>query len=160
MLPPAPVVLAYGVGVDSTALLVELDARGQRPDLVLTADTGVEKPATYAYLDVIRPWMDERGIAHELVRYQPKRFKHWPPYYSLLEMALTNATLPSKSMGGSSCSLKYKGTFAKSHCGSGMPASRAPRPICAPIPRRSCRFSRRTAHLPSSPGASSRHPMP
>lgn len=108
MEPLPPVVLAYGVGVDSTALLVELEARGQRPDLVLTADTGVEKPATYAYLDVIRPWMDERGIAHELVRYQPKRFKHWPPYYSLLEMALTNATLPSKSLGGSSCSLKYK----------------------------------------------------
>ena len=80
MVPPPPVVLAYGVGVDSTALLVELEARGQRPDLVLTADTGVEKLATYAYLDVIRPWMTERGVHHELVRYQPKRFKHWPPY--------------------------------------------------------------------------------
>ena len=103
--PPAPVVLAYGVGVDSTALLIEKVARGDRIDLVLTADTGVEKPATYAYLDVIRPWMDARGIRHEIVSYLPKRFKHWPPYYGLLEMCLTNATLPSKSMGGSSCSL-------------------------------------------------------
>lgn len=103
-----PVVLAYGVGVDSTALLVELVDRGQPPDLILTADTGVEKPATYAYLDVIGPWIAAHGIRHEVVRYQPKRFKHWPPYYSLLEMCLTNATLPSKSMGGSSCSLKYK----------------------------------------------------
>lgn len=107
-LPPPPVVLAYGIGVDSTALLVELVARGQKPDLVLSADTGVEKPATYAYLDVIRPWMDAHGIRHELVSYTPKRFKHWPPYYGLLEMCLTNATLPSKSLGGSSCSLKYK----------------------------------------------------
>ena len=107
-LPPPPTVLAYGVGVDSTALLIELASRGTPPDLVLTADTGVEKPETYAYLDVIRPWMDARGIRHELVSYTPKRFKHWPPYYSLLEMALTNATLPSKSLGGSSCSLKYK----------------------------------------------------
>jgi hypothetical protein len=104
----APTVLAYGVGVDSTALLVELTERGTPPDLVLTADTGVEKPATYAYLDVIGPWMAARGLRHEIVRYTPKRFKHWPPYYSLLEMALTNATLPSKSLGGSSCSLKYK----------------------------------------------------
>ena len=103
-----PVVLAYGMGVDSTALLVELTARGEPPDLVLTADTGVEKPATYAYLDVIGPWMRDRGIRHEIVSYTPKRFKHWPPYYSLLEMCLTNATLPSKSLGGSSCSLKYK----------------------------------------------------
>ena len=107
-LPPAPVVLAYGVGVDSTALLIEKVARGERIDLVLTADTAVEKPATYAYLDVIRPWMDARGIRHEIVSYIPKRFKHWPPYYGLLEMCLTNATLPSKSLGGSSCSLKYK----------------------------------------------------
>ncbi|MBB3349414.1 hypothetical protein FHY02_003905 [Sphingomonas sp. BK069] len=75
---------------------------------MLSADTGVEKPATYAYLDVIRPWMDAHGIRHELVSYTPKRFKHWPPYYGLLEMCLTNATLPSKSLGGSSCSLKYK----------------------------------------------------
>jgi len=75
---------------------------------VLSADTGVEKPATYAYLDVIRPWMDAHDIRHELVSYTPKRFKHWPPYYGLLEMCLTNATLPSKSLGGSSCSLKYK----------------------------------------------------
>jgi hypothetical protein len=107
-MPPAPVVLAYGVGVDSTALLIEKVARAEKIDLVLTADTGVEKPATYAYLDVIRPWMDARGIRHEVVSYIPKRFKHWPPYYGLLEMCLTNATLPSKSLGGSSCSLKYK----------------------------------------------------
>lgn len=105
--PPAPTVLAYGVGVDSTGLLVELASRGEPPDLVLTADTGVEKPLTYAYLDVIGPWMAARGIRHEIVRYEPRRFKHWPPYHSLLEMALTNGTLPSKSLGGSSCSLKY-----------------------------------------------------
>jgi len=103
-----PVVLAYGIGVDSTALLVELVERGEPPDLILTGDTGVEKPLTYAYLDVIGPWIASHGIRHEIVRYEPKRFKHWPPYYSLLEMALTNATLPSKSLGGSSCSLKYK----------------------------------------------------
>lgn len=52
--------------------------------------------------------MRDRGIPFELVSYTPKRFKHWPPYYGILEMCLTNATLPSKSLGGSSCSLKYK----------------------------------------------------
>lgn len=108
MIPVPPVVLAYGIGVDSTALLIEKVARGEAPDLVLSADTSVEKPETYAYLDVIRPWMAAHGIRHELVSYTPKRFKHWPPYYGLLEMCLTNATVPSKSLGGSSCSLKYK----------------------------------------------------
>ena len=105
MLPPPPSVLSYGIGVDSTALLIELHARGQAPDLVLSADTGNEKPETYDYLDIIRPWMRDRGIRFELVSYVPKRFKHWPPYFGILEMCLTNATLPSKSLGGSSCSL-------------------------------------------------------
>jgi len=103
-----PTVLAYGVGVDSTAMLVELVSRGEQPDLVLTADTRVEKPLTYAYLDMIKPWMAAHGIHFELVTYETKRFKHWPPYRGLAEMALTNGTLPSKSLGGSSCSLKYK----------------------------------------------------
>ena len=56
IVPPPPVVLAYGIGVDSTALLIELHARGQAPDLVLTADTGNEKPATYATAVSVSSW--------------------------------------------------------------------------------------------------------
>jgi 3'-phosphoadenosine 5'-phosphosulfate sulfotransferase (PAPS reductase)/FAD synthetase len=104
----APVVLAYGVGVDSTAILVELEARGQVPDLVLTADTGTEKPETYEYQAMIADWMAARGIWYHVVQYTPQRFKHWPPYFSLLENVLTNATLPSISLGRHSCSLKWK----------------------------------------------------
>ncbi len=104
-LPRPPVVLAYGIGVDSTAMLIELVARGKTPDLVLTADTGSEKPATYAYLDIIRRWMDAHGIEFQICRYQPQRFKHWPPYATLIENVLTNATLPSISLGHRSCSL-------------------------------------------------------
>lgn len=105
---PAPVVLAYGIGVDSTALLVELDSRGTPPDLVITGDPGVEKPETYAYQEMIAAWMAARGIRYETVRYTPRRFKHWPPYYDLLANVLTNATLPSISLGRHSCSLKWK----------------------------------------------------
>ena len=76
---PPPVVLAYGIGVDSTALLVELDSRGEPPDLVLTADPGAEKPDTYEYQKLIAAWMAARRIPYEVVRYVPQRFKHWPP---------------------------------------------------------------------------------
>ena len=102
---PPPVVLAYGIGVDSTALLVELESRGERPDLVLTADPGAEKPDTYEYQKLIAAWMAARRIPYEVVRYVPQRFKHWPPYYSILANVLTNATLPSISLGRHSCSL-------------------------------------------------------
>ena len=105
---PAPVVLAYGIGVDSTALLVELESRGTPPDLVITGDPGIEKPETYVYQELMAAWMAARGIRYETVRYTPKRFKHWPPYYDLLANVLTNATLPSISLGRHSCSLKWK----------------------------------------------------
>ncbi len=41
-------VVSYGVGLDSTAMLVEMHNRGMRPDLILFSDTGGEKPETYA----------------------------------------------------------------------------------------------------------------
>ena len=121
-MPRPPVVLAYGIGVDSTAMLLELVARGEKPDLVLTADTGSEKPATYAYLDVIRPWMAAHGIDFRICRYEPQRFKHWPPYATLVENVLTNATLPSISLGRHSCSLKWKVSPQDKHLSTWQPA--------------------------------------
>ena len=118
----APVALSYGVGVDSTALLVELVARGEPPDLVQTADTGSERDEFYRYLERMQAWMDERRIANEVVRYEPKRFKHWPPYGSLHANALTNATLPSISLGRHSCSLKWKRAPADASLKSWPPA--------------------------------------
>lgn len=44
---------AYGIGVDSTSVLVKLKRLGIRPDLILTADVGLEWPETYAYLPII-----------------------------------------------------------------------------------------------------------
>lgn len=102
-----PSVLCYGAGVDSTAMLLELVALGQPPDLVLTADTGAEKPETYDYLAMMREWMAARGIRHEIVRYVTKRFKHHPPYGDLAGSLLTNGCLPSIAFGRSSCSPKY-----------------------------------------------------
>src|SRR3546814_17426989 len=61
---PQPVVLAYGIGVDSTALLLELESRGTPPDLVITGDPGVEKPETYAYQKMRS---EERRVGKECV---------------------------------------------------------------------------------------------
>ena len=38
--PDCPLVVAYGLGVDSTAMLIEFASRGIKPDLILFADTG------------------------------------------------------------------------------------------------------------------------
>lgn len=92
--PRWPVLAAYGAGVDSTAMLVELVSRKERLDAVLFADVGAERPATYAFLDLFRSWLLERGVATHLVRYQPRNFKNWPPYATIEENMLSNGTLP------------------------------------------------------------------
>lgn len=103
-----PVVAAWGMGVDSTAMIIEWVSRGLPLSVVLTADTGTEREETYAFAPIFRRWLDRHHIPHHVVRYVPRRFKHWPPYFSLLENCLTNATLPSISFGRHSCSQKWK----------------------------------------------------
>lgn len=101
--------VAYGAGVDSTAMLVGMARRGVRPDRILFADVGSEKDETYPYLDTIAPWLESVGFPRiTVVRYVPQRFKNWPPYYTLEENCLTNGTLPSIAFGFSSCSQKWK----------------------------------------------------
>ena len=103
--PSCPLVVAYGAGVNSTAMLVEFARRGVRPDLILFADTGGEKPETYAYLGVIRPFLARAGFPDVVVvRYQPK----WAAYHTLEGQCLHTGTLPSLAYGGSSCAVKFK----------------------------------------------------
>lgn len=101
---PGPAVVAYGAGVNSTALIIERHARGERIDMVLRA-LMPEKAQTLEHISLFEAWMDARDIPHETVSYSPVRFKHWPPYRDLLENCLTNGTLPSIAFGRHSCSL-------------------------------------------------------
>lgn len=106
--PRAPVIAAWGAGVDSTAMIIELVARGEAPDVVLMAQTRSERPETDAFVSIFQRWMGAHGIENHLVCYQVRHFKHWPPYDGLLENLLTNATLPSIAFNRSSCSIKWK----------------------------------------------------
>ena len=104
-----PLVVAYGMGVDSTALLVGFAHRGIRPDLILFADTGGEKDETYAYRAVVNEFLCRSGFPLvTVVRNQVQDYKNWPPYETLEENCLTNGTLPSIAFGFKSCSLKWK----------------------------------------------------
>lgn len=109
-----PLVVAYGVGVDSTAMLVGLQQRGIRPDAILFADVGAEKDETYAYLPIINTWLRSVGFPEvTVVSYRAQNFKHYPPYYTLEQNCLTNGTLPSEAFGFGSCSQKWKATPQK-----------------------------------------------
>ena len=55
-------VVSYGAGTNSTALLIGLYERGERPDLILFADTGGERPETYHHRDTVNEWCTRIGF--------------------------------------------------------------------------------------------------
>lgn len=100
--PSWPMVVSWGGGRDSTAMLVGLAERGRRPDLILFADTGGEKPETYAYLEVFGAWLARTG-------FPPVTIVRNDGMYPTLEGAcLANETLPPSSLGFHSCAERYK----------------------------------------------------
>lgn len=105
-----PLVVAYGMGVDSTAMLVEMARLGIRPDLILFADTGDENPETYNYLSVINAFLRANGFpAVIVVRRLPTRSrKSGMVYRTLGENCVANETLPSLAFGRKGCSQKWK----------------------------------------------------
>ncbi len=103
--PHWPLVIAYGAGVDSTAVLVEFANQSIRPDLILFADTGGEKNETYAYLNTINAFLKTIDFPEVVVvKYRPRT----APYHTLEAQCLYTGTLPSIACGGRSCSIKYK----------------------------------------------------
>jgi hypothetical protein len=101
----SPLVVSYGMGVDSTAMLVGMQQRGMRPDLILFADTGSEKPETYAYLEHINAWLDSVQFPRVTVvkNHSPKA-----GYRSLEEQLLTLRVLPPLAYRKHQCSLVWK----------------------------------------------------
>ena len=57
-----PQFVAYGGGVNSTAMIVLLKKLGIRPDVILFADTGGEQQATYDYLDIFNSWLKTNNM--------------------------------------------------------------------------------------------------
>jgi len=104
--PQNPVVVAYGMGVDSTAMLVGWQAKGlPRPAAILWADTGSETPETYAYLDTINAWLDKVGYPRVTIVRNPSPVAGDT---SLHAECLRKGVLPSLAYGHHSCSIKWK----------------------------------------------------
>lgn len=112
----SPLALSYGMGVDSTAVLVGWHQRGIRPDWIGHAQVGNEWPETYAYRPVIDAWLAEVGFPAIIdVQYVVQRPKNGH-YATLEENCLVNETLPSLAFGYKKCSLKWKGAPLDAAC--------------------------------------------
>jgi hypothetical protein len=100
-----PLIIAHGVGRDSTALIIELHKRGIRPDAILFANVGSEKSGTYEFIPIFNEWLRKVGFPTiTVVRYQPKT----APYRSLEGNMILNATLPGATFNRGSCTQKFK----------------------------------------------------
>lgn len=104
-------VCAYGGGLNSTAYLVLLKWLGKRPDLILFADTGGEKPETYEHVGRMSAWCEANGFPAILTvkrKVDFARQKHAEKYTTLEEECLVKKNLPSIAYYGRSCSEKWK----------------------------------------------------
>jgi hypothetical protein len=94
------IVASFGGGVNSTAMLIGMVERGERCDLILFADTGGEKPHTYAHVLEFSEWL----VAHEM----PNITTVKSPTVTLEQDCLTRHALPSVAYGFKTCSQRFK----------------------------------------------------
>jgi hypothetical protein len=107
-------VVAYGGGVDSVAMLIALRDREEVPRAIVMADPGSEWPETYTYRDeVVRPWCGRNGFPDitvvtlaEEAQYRPRA--HATPRGTLIDECRSIRSLPSIAYGWKKCSQKYK----------------------------------------------------
>lgn len=98
----APIVAAYGMGTNSTALIVEMVRLGLPIDAILSADAGGERSRTYAYRNLFSDWLVARGYPAITIVKKGGRQE------TLEEDCLRKAMLPSLAYGYKGCSHKYK----------------------------------------------------
>jgi len=91
--PDWPLVVSYGGGKNSTALIIEMWNREIRPDAIVFADTGEEKRETYVFIERFNDWLLSVGfpsitvVRYEiqnpkprkrvLRRFRPQDWKNW-----------------------------------------------------------------------------------
>ena len=56
-----PYIVAFGGGVDSTAMVLGLIEKNQPIDLILFADTGAERPSTYEHIAKFSEWLKSKN---------------------------------------------------------------------------------------------------
>jgi len=100
------VVLCFGAGVDSTAMIVALKAADIQPHVITMADTGGEKPETLEHVE--RMNLVLAGWGWPCVTMVKKIPLASTPYTDLYGNCISNETLPSLAFGLKSCSIKWK----------------------------------------------------
>lgn len=94
----------FGGGDNSRALLLFCHDRGLRPDWVLFADTGSERPHTYTLVRQTAEWCESVGFPFTTIRWIRKDGS----FESVHDNCLRTGYLPSKAYGYAGCTFKWK----------------------------------------------------
>jgi hypothetical protein len=95
-------IVSFGGGTNSTALLIGMKERGIRPDYITFADTGGEKPHTYLHNDIMQKWCYRIGFPKIVT------VEHRTNGETLEAECLRRGALPSIAYGFKTCSQKFK----------------------------------------------------
>lgn len=91
------IVVSFGGGVDSTAMLILLWINGIRPDLITFADTLAEKSATYSHIRSMDLWLARVGFPP--VTWVQTLTEPETPYEGLEGKLLHGESMPSPAFG-------------------------------------------------------------
>lgn len=104
-----PVVVAYGGGVNSIAMLVGMKKRGERPDAIVFSDTKGEKTPTYDYIhNVLPPYLAAVGFPPLTIVCRADFPNTKTGDASLEAECLRLGTFPSRAYGFGTCADKWK----------------------------------------------------
>lgn len=109
--PCRPFGIAYGGGVNSTAMVITLAREGLIPDWITFSDTGCEKPETYETLENLKVWLgyyypEWPGIV--TVKWIRRRGPNKGKFLPLDESCMEQGVLPARAYGFSKCTQYYK----------------------------------------------------
>ncbi len=102
------IVINWGGGTNSTALIIEALNRGIRPDLIMFSDPGAEMPHTKLFKEEFCAWLALRGLHIEETRWERVRGER-AGFIPIDEACLLLGDLPSAAYRKRGCSTKYKG---------------------------------------------------
>lgn len=99
------IIVSYGGGVNSTAMLIGMVKHNIKPTDILFADTGAEQEETYAYVKHFSEWLTMRGFPEiKTVKYKTKHGEE----LTIVQDIKNNKTIPSIAFGWKTCSQKFK----------------------------------------------------
>jgi hypothetical protein len=112
-LPPSQrplLVVADGMGLDSSGVLEGLRRLGVRPDVIQHADTGDEGKKTVAFREVRQAWLRRIGFPEFVLVKRPPGIsgKTGMFFETLGEKCIAYDTLPGHAFGKKSCSKEWK----------------------------------------------------